>query len=398
MRILAISPWWPAPADNGSRQRISALLGALAQRHEVHLVALTQEPVRPEYQARIAQLCASAHTVPQRIWTSRRGDRLASLWRNEPASVRGTWNPPFAALVKARAAAVRPDVVIAFQLAAAPYACSVDADVRVLEEVELTRIVEQVSRQRHPLRRLRAWLTWHKHRGYVARLLRSFDACTVVSAAERAAVQALVPAGMPVTIIPNGTDVASALLTRATPEPDTLIYPGALSYDANYDAMLHFVHGILPHIRQQRPRVRLRITGQATAEQQAALAADGVELTGYVPDVRPLVARAWGEVVPLRLGGGTRLKVLEALALGTPIVSTTKGVEGLELQPDRHLLLADSPRAFAAATLRLLGEPALRTALASAGQQVVREKYDWQSIAGQLNMLLDEAATHRRPR
>jgi glycosyltransferase involved in cell wall biosynthesis len=203
---------------------------------------------------------------------------------------------------------------------------------------------------------------------------------------------------MPIAIIPNGADVAGALTAQATPEPDTLIYPGALSYDANYDAMLHFVHAILPRIRAQRPQVRLRITGWVTAEQQAALAADGVEWTGYVPDVRPLVARAWSEVVPLRLGGGTRLKVLEALALGTPVVSTSKGVEGLELEPEQHLLLADTPAEFARATLRLLAEPALRARLAVAGRQIVRANYDWRQIGGQLNQLLAATVTARGER
>jgi glycosyltransferase involved in cell wall biosynthesis len=398
MRVLAISAWWPEPADNGSRQRIAQLLGALTGEHEVHLAALAQQPVTPEQQARLAERCASVEWLPEQTWTRRRGDAIASLWQTEPASVRATWNPAFAALVQRRAAAVRPQLVIAFQLGAAPYAGTIAAAGRVLEEVELTRTLEQFTRQRQPLRRLRAWLTWRKHRGHVQRLLGSFDACTVVSAAEQAAVRALAPAHMPIAIIPNGADVAGALTAQATPEPDTLIYPGALSYDANYDAMLHFVHAILPRIRAQRPQVRLRITGWVTAEQQAALAADGVEWTGYVPDVRPLVARAWSEVVPLRLGGGTRLKVLEALALGTPVVSTSKGVEGLELEPEQHLLLADTPAEFARATLRLLAEPALRARLAVAGRQIVRANYDWRQIGGQLNQLLAATVTARGER
>lgn len=388
MRVLAISSWWPEPADNGSRQRIAQLLGALTREHEVHLVTLTQQPVTPEQHARLCERCASVAVWPEQRWTPRRRELIKSVWHAEPASVRATWNPAFAELCERRAAAVQPQIVIAFQLGAAPYAHTLAAEARVLEEVELTRPLEQFSRERRPLRRLRAWLTWYKHRGYVERLLHRFDACTVVSAAEQRAVRALAPAHMPIAIIPNGADVAGASRAGATPEPDTLIYPGALSYDANYDAMLHFVHAILPRIRQERPQVRLRITGRTTTEQQAALAADGVEWSGYVPDVWPLVARTWSEVVPLRLGGGTRLKVLEALALGTPIVSTSKGVEGLELEPERHLLLADAPADFAHATLRLLADPALRTRLAESGRQIVREKYDWQQIGGQLNHLL----------
>jgi glycosyltransferase involved in cell wall biosynthesis len=100
-------------------------------------------------------------------------------------------------------------------------------------------------------------------------------------------------------------------------------------------------------------------------------------------------------VVPLRKGGGTRLKVLEALALGTPVVSTSKGIEGLELEDGRHVLVADSAADFAAATERLLGQPALRARLSAAGREAVRERYDWRTIGGRLNDLVLETALHK---
>jgi glycosyltransferase involved in cell wall biosynthesis len=142
--------------------------------------------------------------------------------------------------------------------------------------------------------------------------------------------------------------------------------------------------------------VRLWVTGRAAPEQIAALpVADGVEFTGYLDDVRPAVARAWAEVVPLRKGGGTRLKVLEALALGTPVVSTSKGVEGLDLEDGRHVLVADTADAFAAATERLLGQPELRARLGEAGRQVVRQRYDWRAIGAGLDDLAHEIARHK---
>jgi len=163
----------------------------------------------------------------------------------------------------------------------------------------------------------------------------------------------------------------------------------ALSYDANFDAMDYFLGAILPQVQAARPDARLRITGRATPALVAALPrAEGVEFTGYLDDVRPAVARAWAEVVPLRKGGGTRLKVLEALALGTPVVSTSKGIEGLALEDGRHVLVADSSADFAAATARLLGEPDLRARLAAAGRQTAREHYDWQASGQRLNELV----------
>lgn len=385
MRILALSSWWPEPADNGARLRISHLLRALAHQHEVHLIAFAQGAVSETDRVRMEEVCASARAVPMATWTPRRVDVVASLWHAEPASVRATWNPAFDTLVRKCAAGVKPDLVIAFQLGVAPYARSVAGIPRILEEVEVTRFLDHYLGEHDPRRRLRAWLTWYKQRNYVARLLRDFDACSVVSAREQACLHTFAPDAIPVAIIPNGADVAGCAQNWDDPEPDTLIYPGALSYDANMDAMVHFLSTIFPSIKAARPHVRLRITGKADPAQRAALPlVDGVELTGYVPDVRPVVARSWVEVVPLRTGGGSRLKVLEALALGTPIVSTPKGIEGLDLVHNQHVLVADSPVDFAAATLAILQQPDLRKKLTTAGHQIVRERYDWSVIGQQL--------------
>jgi glycosyltransferase involved in cell wall biosynthesis len=296
-----------------------------------------------------------------------------------------------AAAVRARAGQGY-DLVIASSLHIAPYALLLDTP-RLLEEVELTVLREQFANQTRLLGRARYGLTWWKTRRYVAALLRQFAGATVVSERERELLRPLAPTHLQLAVVPNGVDTAACSGNFGEPQADTLIYPGALSYDANFDAVAHFLRAILPRLRAARPGVRLRVTGRAAPEQIAALpAADGVEFTGYLDDVRPAVACAWAEVVPLRKGGGTRLKVLEALALGTPVVSTTKGVEGLELEDDRHVLVADTAHGFAAATERLLGQPELRARLGAAGRQVVRERYDWRAIGARLDDLVREIA------
>jgi polysaccharide biosynthesis protein PslH len=257
---------------------------------------------------------------------------------------------------------------------------------------------DQYTRQSRLSSRARYGLTWWKTQRYVAGLLRQFAGATVVSERERELLRPYAPAHLGLAVVPNGVDTSACAGSFGDPQADTLIYPGALSYDANFDAMAHFLGAIWPRLRAARPDVRLRVTGRAAPEQIAALpAADGVEFTGYLDDVRPAVARAWAEVVPLRKGGGTRLKVLEALALGTPVVSTSKGVEGLELEDERHVLVADTAEAFAAATERLLGQPKLRASLAAAGRQAVRERYDWRTIGARLNDLVYEVARHKGP-
>ncbi len=396
MRILALSSWWPEPSDNGSRLRIMYLLRALATEHDVHLVALCQQSSATVQREQIDSICASARAVPHTPRPLRQTDVLASLWHDQPASVRAAWNINFAATVQERAAAIQPDLVIAFQLAVAPYARCIPHVTRVLEEVEVTRILDQYRYERNPRQRMRSWLTWYKHRTYLADLLQDFDACTVVSQQEHSAVRAIAPQSMVMAIIPNGADVQKCAGDWGDPEPDTLIYPGSISYDANYDAMAYFLASSFPAIKAARPQVRLRITGTLDPASTMALPhPNGLELTGYVPDIRPVVARAWTEIVPLRKGGGTRLKVLEALALGTPVVSTAKGVEGLNLQHGQHVLLADTPDDFTATVLLLLSQPSLRARLSAAGKQIVRDQYDWR-VFGQ--DLLDLLETITRPK
>jgi glycosyltransferase involved in cell wall biosynthesis len=261
----------------------------------------------------------------------------------------------------------------------------------IFEELELAMLADAAGPGTLPAQRLRAALTYWKTRRYVALAMRRCAGATVVSTAEERLARQIAPPGLPVAVVPNGVDLAGCAGPWPPPAPDTLIYPGALSYDANHDAVAHFIGAILPRIRCERPEVRLRVTGRATEAQIASLPqADGIEFTGYLDDVRPAVAGAWAEVVPLRKGGGTRLKVIEALALGTPVIATRKGAEGLDLMPGRDLLVADAPEEFAAAALRVLGSPALRVELASAGRRAATD-YDWGHSVDRLCALLERA-------
>jgi glycosyltransferase involved in cell wall biosynthesis len=269
---------------------------------------------------------------------------------------------------------------------------------KVLEELEVTKIHDQFRAQRHPLKRLRSALTWWKLSRYIAALLRAFDGCTVVSEREREQVLRVSPRGCPVVVVPNGVDVAGCAMDFGPPEADTLVYSGALTYSVNFDAVGFFLREVFPLIQARRPDVRLSVTGKLEGVPIDRLPAnDGLVLTGYLDDVRPTVARSWACVVPLRVGGGTRLKILEALALGTPVVSTSMGAEGLEVTPGEDILIADEPTEFANATLRLLEDAALRAELAANGRRLVCRRYGWDQIGEGLDQFVRQVAQgHRR--
>jgi glycosyltransferase involved in cell wall biosynthesis len=167
------------------------------------------------------------------------------------------------------------------------------------------------------------------------------------------------------------------------------VFSGTLDFRPNIDAVTWFAREVLPRIQAGRPDVRLVVVGRRPAPALRALAAAGVlTLTGEVPDARPYIAGAAAYVVPMRIGGGVRLKLLEALALEAPVVSSSMGAEGAAgLCDGEHCLLADDPAEFAGAVLRLLGDPALGRRLGAAGRALVRGRYDWSAIVPQLEAL-----------
>ncbi len=282
-------------------------------------------------------------------------------------------------------------VVIASEIATAPYAVTLEGLPRILEEVQLATLREQYTSQSRVGRRLRYGLMWWKTRRFTAHLLRQFDGCTVASQQERANVLSIAPNCRRVVVAPNGVDLDRYKGDFGAPEPGTLVFPGALTYSANFDAMAFFLHQIFPLVKARQPEVILRITGKTNGVPLYGLPLnESVILTGYLDDVRPTVAQSWACVVPLRVGGGTRLKILEAMALGTPVVSTSKGAEGLEVTPGEDILIADEPATFADAVLLLLDDPALRAKLATNGQRLVREQYGWEQIGKKLDQLLHQ--------
>jgi glycosyltransferase involved in cell wall biosynthesis len=176
--------------------------------------------------------------------------------------------------------------------------------------------------------------------------------------------------------------------------PNRLVFTATMNYGPNAEAAIHFATHIWPQVRAAIPDATLKIVGHGPPAPVRQLGQrPGITVTGSVPDVRPYLASAQAVVVPLRIGGGTRLKIVEALAMAKPVVTTTLGAEGLAVEPGRHLLIADDPDAFASDVIALLRDPARRASLAHAGRALVEERYDWGAIGAQL----DDALHHLLP-
>jgi glycosyltransferase involved in cell wall biosynthesis len=227
---------------------------------------------------------------------------------------------------------------------------------------------------------------------------RSADAVTVVSGADAATLTTLAPGLYPV-IVPNGINLDDYHPTlRPSADAATIVFTGKMDYRPNLDAAAWFAGEIMPLVQARRPEAVFQIVGQGPPPQiQRLRDRPGIIVTGAVPDVRPYIAGAAVYVAPLRMGGGTRFKLLEAMALARPIVSTRIGADGFEVESGREMLLADRPEEFAAAVMRLLDGPELAAALGTAGREFVRRSYAWDVILPRLDALHATLRPTRQP-
>ena len=234
-------------------------------------------------------------------------------------------------------------------------------------------------------------IEWRKLRRYEGRACERANLTIAVSEEDRAMLAPLA-GNSPVASVPTGVDTDYFTPNPAREVPNRLVFSGAMDWHPNEDAMAHFVDEILPRIRARVPDVTLTIIGRNPSARVKALANQpGVTVTGTVADVRTHVAEGSLYVVPLRVGGGTRLKILEALSQGKPVLSTTIGAEGLALDPGKNIEIADDPQLFADRTVALLGDAARRAELSSAGRAVVEEKFSWTFVARQFEARMCEA-------
>jgi glycosyltransferase involved in cell wall biosynthesis len=196
-----------------------------------------------------------------------------------------------------------------------------------------------------------------------------------------------------VDVVPNGVDTRAHRPLKQEEGSPALVFVGNMDYLPCADAVLTFCRDVLPRIRQVMAKVEMWIVGINPGPKVRALEGNGVHVTGLVEDVRPYYGRSTVCVVPLRAGGGTRLKILEAMAFGRPVVSTTIGCEGLGVVDGEHLLIADRAEDFAARTLRLLTDEKLRQSIANRARAMVESRYDWDIIAKRLMQVYAEVAT-----
>jgi polysaccharide biosynthesis protein PslH len=390
VRLLFLSRWFPYPPRSGSTVRIYHLLRGLARHHTVDLLSFDAGLQGPPEVGEMASFCRRVVVVPWKPFNPRSVRAQMGFLRGAPRSLLDTHSSAMDREIRRALVGDPYDLVIASQIDMAIYANAFGEVPSLLEELELGVVFDRYARAETVGRRVRDGLTWAKSRRFVSRQLRRFRCCTVVSERERRIVRDEVGAHGCIKVIPNFVDLGAYEAVQAPPVPNTLIFSGSLEYEPNREAMVWFVEEVLGKIEAEIPEVRLTITG--SAGNRGLPPRENVILSGFVPDVRPMIAGAWVSLAPLRTGGGTRVKILESMALGTPVVATSKGAEGIEATTGHHLLVADTPTDFSAAVVRLLKDPVLRQGVAARARELVRLRYDLGVVLPQVLDLVERVA------
>jgi len=404
MRLLWLKSDLLLPLDKGGKLRTWNLMRHLARRHEITYLAFAE----PNHTQGVID---AMHQVAARVETIPRVDPPKGSWRFYQDAALHLADPlPYAVgKYRSRAYRQRVDALLArdaFDLLVCDFLVpAVNLPWRLpCPAVIFTHNVESEIWRRHAdteasvLKRL-LYRTQHRRMlRFERRTLERFDGVLAVSDADRDTFEHLYPGSLrkPAHVVPTGVDTEFFAPTPSAAASRRLVFTGSMDWLPNEDAMVFFVREVLSLIRAEEPDVTLSIVGRAPTPAVRKLAREpGVHVTGAVDDVRPYVDEAAVYVVPLRIGGGTRLKIFEAMAMGKAVVSTTVGAEGLPVVDGTHMMLADDPRSFARETVALIRDLDRRRQLERAARALVVSKYDWSAVAGELEQALLRFATMR---
>lgn len=389
MRVLVVDEEVPWPLDSGKKIRTFNLLKHLASRHEIHYLCRRHEghaapDIQPLTQAGI-QCTVVSDPIPAKSGPKFYGLLLANLFSPLPYSVTSHQSRQ---LVERVRQAVHHHECDLIHCEWTPYYANLTGlndlpRVIVAHNVESTIWQRNFELESHPAKKAFIYTQWKKMQRFEREAFKAAAGVVVVSPLDAEVVSSWRGTNDGVTLVENGVDLDYFSPKLTALEPGSLVFTGSLDWRPNVDAMMFFLDEVWGRILNRSPQSRLYIVGRNPMDslQHRVRKEPSVILTGTVEDVRPYIARAAAYVVPLRIGGGSRLKILEAMAMEKPVVSTSVGAEGLRVQDGREILIADTPAALAEAVLSLFANPAAATRLGKAGRRLVQSSYRWDCLA-----------------
>lgn len=378
MRAAFVTPYLPYPLDAGGKIRSFHLLRGLARGHDVDLYTVHHGEA-PDVPDAIRGLCRGVFSAS--LSSPERTRSAARPLRPFRQAIDHFQTAPALRETRARLAEGRYDLLLADELCMTPYIVGLHGrKLAGRQKIEHRHNAALLARTAAPWRRLVGVADLMALRRFERRAMAAVDAAVCCSDEDATQLRRLNP-NTAVAVVPNGVDTDCFQPRPEAAGTPTLLYVGTLDYPPNLDALDYYFEAIHARLVRLVPGLKVRIVGRSpTPGVLARGATPGVSVAGSVPDIRPHLAEATAVMVPLRVGGGTRIKILECLAAGRAAVSTSIGAEGLGLRHGEHLLIADDPESFARETAALLRDPDLRARLAAAGRAEVLARYSWPEL------------------
>lgn len=393
MKILWVKSDFLHPTTKGGQIRTLEMMKELKRRHEIHYVAF-DDPARPEGVARSGEYCHRAypirHHVPDKASFGFAAQVLKGVFSPIPAAIYLYESREMKRTVDRLIGTERFDrVVCDFLIPSINISCM---DRAILFQHNVESIIWQRRADHGGDSPTRLFLQLQAERmfQYEDRVCREAGHVVAVSAIDAKVMRNLFGLTR-LSTIPTGVDIDYFTPREPVPLIADLVFVGSMDWLPNEDGVLYFTREILPLIRRKRPDCSLAVVGRRPPPEVMALSRDSnILVTGTVPDVRPFLRGAHASIVPLRIGGGTRLKIYESMAAGTPAVSTTIGAEGLEISPPDNIRIADSPVDFAAQCIELLEDSGVRRAIAANAREFVAQKFSWDRVATRFEEILEQ--------
>jgi glycosyltransferase involved in cell wall biosynthesis len=375
--LAILSPLAPYPAYAGGTAHMVEVARQLARAFEVRFYALASDPAAVTW-GPLAACCAETRAF------ARSG---RSRWGIDPPAVRQEYSRELTHYVE-QVWRARPPAIVQLEFTSmaqyAPLAHRFGAKVIcTAHNVAFLAQIRRARREPSPLLRARRWAGALSLWRYELSALRRCDLVVTHSPADAAALRRWLPR-LPVEYVPSGVNLREWPICFDPAAADEVLFVGNYLHPPNLEGALWLAREVWPLVLRARPTARLTLAGRAPPPGLQALAGAGIRVPGILPDLRPLYARASLVAAPIFWGSGVRIKLLEALACGVPVVATALAAEGIDLRDGESALLAERPAAFAAAIVRLLDDAGLRTQIGAAGRAVAERDYDWDRIGERL--------------
>lgn len=382
LKILIVSTQLPFPLTEGAKIRVFHLIKQLTQRHEIYLASLVENNKEAAFVEGLRPYCKEIRLAEHRRSLAKRYLQMfLAPWRRQPYLVTINYSAQLQSIVDDLAK--RVDITQAEFPYGGQYIAHLNC-VKVLDQhnVESDILLHKYQFERSLYRKIFFYLQFKKMKRFEAALCRRMNILLAMSDEDKTALQ---QHNHQVFVVPNGVEEINPLQRSDNNDSSIVTFTGLMSYDANNDAMLYFCEHIWPLITKQNPKGRLFIVGKKPTQQVLDLQSSTISVTGEVESVKEYLSNTTVFVAPLRIGSGTRLKILEAMSCGIPVVSTTLGCMGIKVTHGKNIQIADQPETFAQEVTALMQDPKKRTRIADAGMQLVRDHYTWNAIALQLD-------------